>query len=177
MIWICPLPLRLVCRTDPAPAIPSFGTTWLPLLPHPGAFGARRRHHTHEGVDLYAPPGTQVSAVEAGTVVRIESFTGPAAQTPWWLDTQAVFIEGASGVVVYGELLPLPGLAEGQVLEAGEGVGTLVPVLRQDKGRPMTMLHLELHKRGTRSAPAWEGARPPSLEDPTPYLRPLAHDV
>jgi len=174
MTWRCPLPLALVPtdrddRQDPAP-----GTTWLPLPPHPGAFGVKRRHHTHEGVDLYAPSGTAVSAVEPGQVVQVEAFTGPSAGTPWWHDTQAIFIEGASGVVVYGELAVIEGLALGDQVAVGQVIGHLKPVLRVDKGRPLTMLHLELHAPLTRCAPAWETERPATLRDPTPALRQIA---
>lgn len=169
--WISPLPLKLIPTHDPLSfqTMPS-GSTGLPLPPHPGAFGVVRTHHTHEGVDLYAPEGTPVKAVEAGVVVRIEWFTGPRADFPWWNDTQAIFIEGASGVVVYGELLADVACVEGARVLPGDLLGRLVPVLRQDKGRPMTMLHLELHTHGARSAPAWEGRRPVSLLDPTPNL-------
>lgn len=146
------------------------GTTGLPLTPHPGAFGVQRQHHTHEGVDLYAPDKTPVHAVEAGVIVKIEWFTGPRANTPWWLDTQAVFVEGESGVVVYGELMASPGLEEGSHVGAGDCLGVLSPVLRRDKGRPITMLHIELHTHGTREAPAWETERPHTLKDPTPFL-------
>ena len=170
--WLPPLPLALIPTTDPVSfQVMPEGSTGLPLAPHPGAFGITRAHHTHEGVDLYAPEGTPVHAVERGQVVRIEWFTGQDAASPWWNDTQAVFVEGESGVVVYGELLADPDLSEGLHIPAGALLGTLVPVLRQDKGRPMTMLHLELHEPGTRAAPPWETQRPASLRDPTPFLQ------
>lgn len=144
------------------------------MAPHPGAFGVARKHHTHEGVDLYAPPGTQVRTVEAGVVVRVEDFTGPKAGTPWWQDTQAVFVEGPSGVVVYGELVAQ--VKEGQQMAAGEVVGYLTPVLTTPKGRPDCMLHLELHAHGARQAPGWDHGcdRPDTLKDPTPYLLAMA---
>src|SRR6185369_11326283 len=82
------------------------GETVVPLPPHPGAFAAVRAHHVHEGVDLYCPEGTCVTAVEAGEVVAIVAFTGPRAGSPFWLDTDAVLVEGPTGVVVYGELAP-----------------------------------------------------------------------
>lgn len=169
--WINPLPLVLV-PTDDAQSFGRLpvGHTGLPLSPHPGSFGFPRKHHTHEGIDLYAPEGTPVSAVEDGEVVKIEPFTGPAAQSPWWQDTMAVFVEGASGVVVYGEIAPHPSLAMGQRVAAGQSLGWVKTVLRHDKGRPCAMLHLELHVAGTRDAPAWEGVRPPTLLDPTPHL-------
>jgi hypothetical protein len=171
MTWHVPLPLRLIPTDQAHRRPPPSGATWLPLPPHPGAFGVRRRHHTHEGVDLYAPAGTPVMPVEPGRVVVIEPFTGPKANTPWWHDTDAIFVEGDSGVVVYGELRPAPGINVGQWVTPGLILGHLTPVLREDKGRPMTMLHLELHAPGTRAAPAWETERPATVQDPTVGLR------
>lgn len=146
------------------------GETGLPLAPHPGAFGVRRRNHTHEGVDLYAPEGSPVFSVEDGVVVAVKPFTGPKAGLGWWLDTSAVFVEGASGVVVYGEINP--SVKVGQYLCAGEQLGHVIRVLRNDKGRPTAMLHLELHEHGSRSAPEWlvHEQRPGVLMDPTPHL-------
>ncbi|KVP75316.1 hypothetical protein WJ96_06035 [Burkholderia ubonensis] len=171
MTWLSPLPLDLV----PTPDGDSFatmpaGSTALPLAPHPGAFGVRRAKHTHEGVDLYAPHGTPVFAVEAGEVVAVKPFTGPHAGLPWWLDTWAVFVEGPSGVVVYGEIAP--SVAEGVQVIAGQTLGTITTVLAKDKGRPRAMLHLELHTPGSRIAPEWleHDQRPAVLCDPTPYL-------
>lgn len=149
------------------------GQTALPLPPHPGAFGVTRKHHIHEGVDLYCPDGTPVQAVEAGTVVAVMPFTGPAAGSAWWHDTQAVLVEGDSGVVVYGEVAAA--VAPGCKVAAGELIGHVRQVLKEDKGRPMSMLHLELHDKGARDAPEWtaEKGKPATLQDPTPYLRKL----
>lgn len=153
------------------------GFTGLPLAPHPGAFGVPRKFNVHEGVDLYCPEGTPVSTVEAGTVVAIIPFTGPQVDMPWWENTDAVLIEGASGVVLYGEIHPVC-LTVGDVLEAGDFIGNVVRVLKIDKGRPMSMLHLELHVLGTTDAFEWkswtEDSRPKSLLDPTPFLLQIA---
>lgn len=171
MAWLNPVPYRLIPTDDGE----SFRTmpkwhTGLPLGQHPGAFGVQRKHHTHEGVDIYVPISTPVKTVEAGTVVAVVPFTGPRAGLPWWLDTWAVFVEGASGVVVYGEIASHVSL--GQQLGSGELVGVVMPVLRHDKGRPRSMLHLELHAHGSRSAPQWldHTVRPEVLRDPTPFL-------
>jgi hypothetical protein len=141
---------------------------------HPGAFGTMRRHHVHEGVDLYCAEGTMVSVVERGTVVAIEHFTGARSNppSPWWLDTKAVLVEGQSGVVLYGEVEPCPGLIVGAHLECGQVLGRVVRVLRHDKGRPVSMLHIELHTQGTRCSRPWSREREPpdSLRDPTLFL-------
>jgi murein DD-endopeptidase MepM/ murein hydrolase activator NlpD len=141
------------------------------LLPDtPGRFGAVRKHDVHTGVDLYCAVSTKVVAVEAGEVVVIEPFTGPDAASPWWLSTEAVLVEGASGVVVYGEVHPE--VQVGDQLEAGDRVGRVMRVLPEDKGRPTSMLHLELMVAGARTTVWWllDKPQPPALRDPTPYL-------
>ena len=92
-------------------------------------------------------------------------------------DTWAVFVEGASGVVVYGEIQPEAGLVEGARVEPGQVLGRILQVLKTPKGRPATMLHLELHAPGTRSAPGWDHGqpRPATLLDPTPWLLALVN--
>ncbi len=145
----------------------------LPVLPAPGAFSAERKHDVHTGVDLYCEPGAVVVAVEAGTVVAIEAFTGEAAGSPWWFDTDAVLVEGASGVVVYGEVLPTTSV--GATVQQGEVLGKVVTVLKKDKGLSQTMLHLELYQRGARTTVWWlkNQPKPESLLDPTQFLSAL----
>lgn len=171
--WLSPLPLDLV-PTDDTMSFAHMppGYTGLPMPPHPGAFGVRRRFHVHEGVDLYAPIGMPVTAVEEGVVVAVKPFTGPHAgpSMAHWLDTYAIFVEGPSGVVVYGEVAPH--IQEGARVVPGTLLGVVVRVLRNDKGRPTSMLHLELHTPGSRQAPEWhlDIEKPAVLRDPTPYL-------
>lgn len=169
--WHHPLPLRLIPTNDGDSFRKMPGdATALPVAPHPAAFGVKRKHHTHEGVDLYVPVNTPVMAVEDGIVVSVAPFTGPQAGLPWWLDTSAVFVEGATGVVVYGEIEPC--VKVGDELIAGQILGKVLRVLAKDKGRPTAMLHLELHKHGSRAAPEWldHDAKPDVLCDPTPHL-------
>lgn len=167
--WLNPLPLLLMPTRDPE----SFremaeGTTGIPLQDHPGAFGVKRTHHVHEGVDLYCLEGTEVTAVEPGKVVAVLPFTGPKAGMEWWLDTDVILVEGPSGVVAYGEMSPC--VKEGDAIEAGDLLGHVARVLRNDKGRPTSMLHIELHAPGTRECPEWVRQRPGTLRDPTPFL-------
>lgn len=144
----------------------------MPTAPHPGAFGVQRKHHVHEGVDLYVPDGTAVRAVEDGEVVAVEVFTGPDANppSPWWRETEALLVSGASGVVVYGEIQPAALVTAGVRVARGEVIGYVRQVLRKDKGRPLSMLHLELHEHGMRSTEEWIQERPAGLLDPTQHL-------
>lgn len=171
--WRSPIPFMLIRTSDPESfrTMPR-GATGLPVGDHPGAFGAQRRYHTHEGVDLYCPTATPVMAVEAGEVVAIKPFTGAAVGSPWWRNTHAVFVEGASGLVVYGEIAAH--IRVGAKVVAGELLGVVLPVLQKDKGRPLSMLHLELRPSGAVQNVEWliRAVQPKELRDPTPYLLP-----
>jgi hypothetical protein len=141
---------------------------------HVGAFGTVRKNHTHEGVDLYCLPGDEVFAMEDGVVTLIEEFTGEFTNppSPWWSNTRAVHIEGQAGVIVYGELLEDESIALGKTVKQGDLIGKVETVLRKDKGRPMTMLHLELYEHGARASVTWDVGveKPILLKDPTPLL-------
>jgi murein DD-endopeptidase MepM/ murein hydrolase activator NlpD len=154
--WIFPLP----------------GKHHIYYAPHAAGFGTKRKYHHHEGVDLYISEGTKVRAVEAGKIVGVHLFTGPSAGSPWWLDTSCVMVEGPSGVVNYGEIDPA--VAIGDNVEAGSIIGRVKRVIRKDKGKPMSMLHLELYRPGTTEPVEWPvdcEKTPEGLWDPTPYLR------
>ena len=147
--------------------------TEIPLAEHPGAFGVVRKNHIHEGVDLYGQPGDVVLAMEGGVVVARQPFTGIAADSPWWGDTECILVEGASGVLNYGELTARADLSVGSVVCAGELLGHLATVLLKDKGRPQTMLHLERYVTGTRQ-PLKEWSlgqdQPVGLRDPSALI-------
>lgn len=142
--------------------------TQIPSDGHCGAFGTPRKHDIHTGIDFYVDEGTPVYAMQEGTVVAVMPFTGVDANCPWWLDTQAVAVEDADGVWLYGEIAAE--VVVGDVLIEGSRVGEVRRVLRHDKGRPMSMLHMERYVHGTREfAPLWEldKPQPASLIDPT----------
>jgi murein DD-endopeptidase MepM/ murein hydrolase activator NlpD len=144
----------------------------IPIDSHPGAFASIRRYDVHTGVDLYCEIGQQVVAVEDGIVVCIEAFTGASAGSPWWNETSAVLVEGKSGVVLYGELQEAKNITVGSTICAGDLLGNVLRVLKHDRGRPTTMLHLELYKQGTRSSTWWRHneQKPNALCDPTMFL-------
>ena len=139
-----------------------------------GDFGAIRKHDMHTGLDVYCEPGQFVVAVEDGNIISIENFTGENANppSPWWNDTKAILIEGKSGVVVYGEIKPLDSIKIGDKIKAGKIIGKVITVLKKDKGTPMTMLHIELYKPGTKETVIWNlgEPQPDSLLNPLEYL-------
>lgn len=116
----------------------------LETIPIPNRFGARRRFDVHTGLDLFAPVGEPVYACEAGVVINVCTFTGASIGMPWWHETQCVSVKGDSGVILYGEIDPK--VQVGQEVEEGALIGTVLQVLTKDKGRPMSMLHIELYE-------------------------------
>lgn len=86
--------------------LPFTDLQFVPVAPHPGAFGVKRKHDHHTGVDLYSTHSTLVRPIESGRVVEIMEFTGLNAEppSPWWNRTQAVLVEGRTGVILYGEV-------------------------------------------------------------------------
>lgn len=157
-----------------------------PLVPvgdHDGAFGKKRRFDTHTGVDLYCPSGTEVVAVEDGEVVGVEVFTGPLleAGSPWWRTTYAVLVEGASGVILYGEVIP--NVTYTTKVRAGDTIGYVERVRKYRlknlfNWKPHSMLHLELYWPGTtKSVWWWHGEKMPlDLRDPTNHLQDAQQD-
>lgn len=131
-----------------------------------------RKHHWHKGVDLYCPDNQTVFAVEPGVVAQIRPFTGRRAGCPWWADTEAVSVVGKTGLVVYGEITPNFHLKVGDFVRLGQPIGWVKTVLLKDKGRPMSMLHLELHEHHRpHTGEKWEmGDKPNGLLDPTSHL-------
>lgn len=149
----------------------------IPLNHHPGAFGFQRKKNHHTGVDLYTNDGEAVFAAEDGEVVKIDIFTGPKLGHDWWEETYGVMVEGISGVVNYGEIIPNQDLNIGQKITRGTCIGKVKRVLFPDRFRPdipghsCSMLHFELYKHGSREFANWhDPQKNPDLLDPTKYL-------
>lgn len=148
----------------------------IPTGDHPGAFGYVRKNHIHEGIDLYASKTALVTAIASGTIISIYQFTGEAVGMPWWHDTWAIAVADQNGTWVYGEVQQPCAYKVGDTVQAGQYIAQLKQVLKVDKGRPMTMLHLERWKK--HAAPhtfLWQlnQQQPEFLLDPTPLLKEL----
>ncbi len=140
--------------------------------PADSRFGGVRKYDMHTGQDLYCDPSATVIACEDGVVAKVEIFTGPRADSPWWNETHAVLVEGVSGTILYGEIIPAPHLTTGTVVKRGDTIGAVATVLKEDKGRPMTMLHLELYTHNHEGGCWWKlgEPQPATLLDPTQHL-------
>jgi hypothetical protein len=151
----------------------------IPVTPHPGAFSHKRKHSHHTGVDLYCEEGERVYAVEDGVIVGIEWFTGAKDESPWWNDTQAILVEGATGVVCYGEIQVSKRCVVGNTVSRGGWLGRVAPVLKEGKERPdipghsRCMLHMELYTHGsTKCSVSWglDKEKAKNMRDPTTWL-------
>jgi murein DD-endopeptidase MepM/ murein hydrolase activator NlpD len=153
--------------------VPDAYSRKVPMVPD-AAFGVSRGYRNgegkHTGIDIYAPVGSKVVAIEDGKVVHVSEFTG-APWSPQWRRTWYVMVEHVNGnVVVYGEIRK-PRLQKGQTIAAGQIIGYTAKVLFGKKEKDSSMLHFELHKKGSRVSQDWIGKRPKRFLDPTEYLR------
>jgi murein DD-endopeptidase MepM/ murein hydrolase activator NlpD len=119
--------------------------------------GGRRRHC---GIDIPASRGTEVVAVESGIVVRAHGFLGPLAHAVW--------VRGASGDVLYGEVEPGSWPPVGASVSAGDRVAEVGIAPRGGQG-----LHFEWWD-DWRNRRVWLSGepRPRGLLDPQPRLIP-----
>lgn len=173
--WLFPLNNKMIGSTEDSFSYLDFDWTkevQIPINSHVGAFGTRRKHDVHKGIDLYANVNEEVYAVENGEIVDICPFTGEVAGFPWWENTWGVYIKGKSGIVVYGEILPWDKLKIGSEIRRGQFVGNVLRVLKKDNGRPSSMLHLELHDINHIHTEQWEigKEKPIGVLNPTNYL-------
>ncbi|MFN3596019.1 MAG: M23 family metallopeptidase [Rubricoccaceae bacterium] len=111
----------------------------------PDSLGVRRRHHA---IDLLAPTGTPVVAVDDGTVARL--FTSvPGGLTIYHLADDGQTVYYYAHLDAYA-----PGLAEGQRLRRGQVIGTVGATGNADPATP------HLHFAIWRIAPGasfWDG--------------------
>lgn len=143
----------------------------LPSLESQNCFGAKRKHDYHTGVDLFCEENDEVYSMYDGIVTSVIEFTG-YSESPWWNDTLAVMVyhPEIQKTFLYGEILTK--IKVGRTVKAGQEIGRVKTVLKKDKGKPMTMLHMECYKGLQNNAVWWYHDKkcPNNLEDITKYL-------
>jgi hypothetical protein len=84
-------------------------------------------------------------------------------------------VEGKSGVIGYCELMYDSRLTVGTQISAGEIIGSIIPVLKKDKGNGTTMLHLEQYVPQTAHHVTWvlDTPKPEELVNPRSLLEKL----
>jgi murein DD-endopeptidase MepM/ murein hydrolase activator NlpD len=164
----------------------------LPKDGQPGSFWEDREDRHHAGIDLYAPPSSNVVAVESGTVVSVEEFTSPRI-LPYWNTTYSIMVKNPRGLFIrYAELEHVFVNNQDQV-HAGQIIGEVGSVLIKDKidhtsphyiqklkdADLPSMLHFEVYSTWPISGPRYLGGNfftdeiPSGLIDPTTFLEPV----
>lgn len=170
--------------------VPESYSTKPPEKGVPGSFWENREDRHHCGVDIYAPKGSKVQAVEAGEILEVGQFTSPEL-TPYWNVTYYILIQIKNGWVSkyaeLGEVLVKAGerVRGGQVIalvgsvlnpdQIGEGSPPYIRRLRENGNQ--SMLHFELYEEKPSSSEHYLGGncfrerKPDGLLDAAAYLR------
>ncbi|NYT05851.1 MAG: M23 family metallopeptidase [Methanomicrobiales archaeon] len=170
--------------------VPADARRRIPEPGEPGSFWEDRGDRFHCGIDIYAPAGSGVVAIEDGRVLRTGVQTDPGS-VPYWNRTWYVLIEHAGGRIArYAELAGCS-VAQGDAVREGEQIGSIGTVIeparvtaaapayirRLAEGSRTAMLHLEVYARnpempaGSYAGGNWFGpGRPAWLLDPAVLL-------
>ena len=127
-----------------------------------GSFGASRDggDRRHQGIDLYAPKGAAVIALEDGVITKSQGWSGSG--------TRAIFVDHpkAGITVLYGAVSP-GSYKVGDKVTRGQ---KLAEIGVYPKGS--TMLHAEIYPLGTTVRKVWYSGDPPdTVIDPSDYLK------
>jgi murein DD-endopeptidase MepM/ murein hydrolase activator NlpD len=170
--------------------VPKSDTRRVPQNGSPGAFWEDRGDRYHCGIDIYAPEGSDVIAVEAGEVFETGVFTS-SDKAPHWNRTYYVLVGHQNGFIAkYAELRSVA-VRRGQRVEGGQRIGDVgsvlnarrvtahsPPYVRRLHGNGNgSMLHFELFERSCLALPDYQGGnifgslKPSHLVNPTAYLK------
>lgn len=137
-------------------------------IPYPGedknGFGKERDKDRLSGVFLYSNIGTSVLAVECGKVIKVNKNNDNEPNSPGFRDSQSVWVKGASGIVIYGDVKA--SVKTGQEVTFDTEIGKVIG------GTINPGLFLQLYDKDVTET-VWWGSRdkkPSQLKDPTPYL-------
>jgi murein DD-endopeptidase MepM/ murein hydrolase activator NlpD len=108
-----------------------------------GAWGSQREKDRHRGIDLYAPEGTKVLAVENGVVSDIFKVP-PPEDAPSGKETDAIAIDGNSGRATYAEIKVNSNINVGDYITQGQMLGVVTKIHDEESDIPNSMLHFQL---------------------------------
>ncbi len=173
--------------------VPDSYSKELPKNGQNGSFWEDRGDRRHCGIDIYAPDGAEVVAIDSGKVIDHGVFTSPDMH-PYWNKTYYIIIKTSQNVLFkYAELKDVF-VHVGEYVENGQPLGTVGTVIVEkdvtykdpyyvremaEKGT-LCMLHLELYKAPVTAVhPYLAGSffgehLPESLIDPSLFLNGIA---
>lgn len=165
----------------------------IPKDGEPGSFWEDRGDRFHCGIDIFAPEGSVVVAIESGYIIDKGIFTSPE-KSLFLIETYYVILKTPQKILVkYAELKDIY-VHTGEYVDAGQTIGTVGNAVNKESlsfqdpyyiheladKENTSMLHLELYKAPvTIVQPYITGnflgeRRPESLIDPGLYLNGLA---
>jgi murein DD-endopeptidase MepM/ murein hydrolase activator NlpD len=174
--------------------VPDSESHTVPSPGDPGSFWEDRDDRRHCGVDIYAPSGSPVHAVEVGRVLDTGVMTSKDL-LPYWNTTYYVLIQHGAVIAKYAELRDVT-VSTGDEVNGGTIIGLVGTVLDYDaitenapayiqhlgNREAISMLHFELYRALPMENAAYLGGnwlgttQPDTLLDPTSYLRAAAHN-
>jgi murein DD-endopeptidase MepM/ murein hydrolase activator NlpD len=169
--------------------VPNSYSKTIPANGSPGSFWEDRGDRRHCGIDIYAPEGSDVIAIDNGKVIDIGLFTSPL-WIPYWNTTYFILIKNTTGYICkYAELRDVNVHVDEQI-NSGQLIGHIGQVLNSQSGieelpsyikkllrkKKLSMLHLELLKAPPKDPKNylggnWYGSKKPKyLVNPMSYL-------
>jgi len=174
--------------------VPDSESHTVPSPDDPGSFWENRGDRRHCGVDIYAPHGSPVRAIEAGKVLDTGIMTSKDI-LPYWNTTYYVLVQHGPQIAKYAELHDLA-VSTGDKVDGGTIIGHVGTVIdheaitedapayiqRLSNWGDVSMLHFELYKARPAKTEAYLGGnwfdatQPEDLINPTEYLAAAARD-
>lgn len=161
----------------------------VPASGQPGSFWENRGDRHHAGVDIHAPVGSPVLAIEDGVVQSIRTFTMAKTQS-YWHNTLEILILTDAGVFHRYAELEITSVIQGEKVKAGHQIGLVGRVLNPQgvtgdtpsyvrdliHAQKLSMLHFEMYTEVQFMDPSYSGGNfyrdsiPIGLLDPSPFL-------
>jgi murein DD-endopeptidase MepM/ murein hydrolase activator NlpD len=162
----------------------------LPEKGSSGTFWEDRGDRHHCGIDIYAPKGSSVVAVEDGEIIDIGMFTSPD-MIPYWNITYYILIMNYSGLICKYAELDNTLLNVSDSVKSCQTIAQVGSVLNPDKitnespkyiqrlikNNNQSMLHFELYNGRPKEPHDYIGGnvfsdvKPNHLADPIDYLK------
>ena len=111
-----------------------------------GSFWEHREDRHHCGIDIYAPVGSEVLAIEDGMVITVDHFTSPK-EIPYWNETYYILLKNQDNYLCkYAELQEVT-VKVNEYVKAGQVIGHIGQVLNKNKINTSSPVYIQKLKR------------------------------